>query len=216
MKIKLAIADDNPFMMSAVKAKIAFFPEIDLKFTAQSGTELLDQLTDNHHIDMVLMDIEMPGMDGIEATAKVSSLYPHIKIIVLTVFDEDEYIFQAIQAGAHGYLLKETDPKSLFNGMKETLEGGATMTPSIALKTLRLLRNPIEPLEEKERLKVALTEREMQVLEQLGKGLSYKAIAENLIVSVGTIRKHIESIYRKLQVHNKTEAVEKAKRNRII
>jgi DNA-binding NarL/FixJ family response regulator len=136
---------------------------------------------------------------------------------MLTVFDNDENIFNAIKAGADGYLLKEVNPKDLHQGIIETLNGGATMTPSIALKTLKLFRNPI--VFEDNSIKteeINLSVREIEVLEQLSKGLTYNVIAENLFLSVGTVRKHIENIYTKLQVHNKLEAIQKAKNNNII
>jgi DNA-binding NarL/FixJ family response regulator len=212
--IKTAIVDDNSFLMNAVKEKLSFFDDIDIKFTAVNGSEIVSKLNDNHNIDLVLMDIEMPVLNGIEATEQVKRKYPHIKIIMLTVFDNDEHIFNAIKAGADGYLLKEVNAKDLHDGILETLNGGAAMTPSIAMKTLKLLRNPVDFKNQNE--EISLSEREIQVLEQLSKGLSYQLIAENLFLSRGTIRKHIENIYRKLQVHNKLEAVEKAKRNNLI
>jgi DNA-binding NarL/FixJ family response regulator len=212
--IKTAIVDDNSFLMNAVKEKLSFFDDIDIKFTAVNGSEIVSKLNDNHNIDLILMDIEMPVLNGIEATEQVKRKYPHIKIIMLTVFDNDEHIFNAIKAGADGYLLKEVNAKDLHEGILETLNGGAAMTPSIAMKTLKLLRNPVNFKNQNE--EISLTDREIQVLEQLSKGLSYQLIAENFFLSRGTIRKHIENIYRKLQVHNKLEAVEKAKRNNLI
>lgn len=212
--IKTAIVDDNSFLMNAVKEKLSFFEDIDIKFTAVNGSEIVSKLSDNHNIDLILMDIEMPVLNGIEATEQVKRKYPHIKIIMLTVFDNDEHIFNAIKAGADGYLLKEVNAKDLHEGIVETLNGGAAMTPSIAMKTLKLLRNPVDFKNQND--EISLSEREIQVLEQLSKGLSYQLIAENLFLSRGTIRKHIENIYRKLQVHNKLEAVEKAKRNNLI
>ena len=215
MITRIAIVDDNTFLIKAVEEKLSFFEDLQVRFTAMNGEDVLEKLEENHNIDLILMDIEMPVMNGIEATYLVKQKYPHIKIIMLTVFDNDENIFSAINAGADGYLLKEINAGDLHSGILETLNGGAAMNPSIALKTLKLLRNPfIEDKQEKEELK--LTGREVDVLEQLSKGLSYNAVAENLILSTGTIRKHIENIYRKLQVHNKLEAVEKAKRNNII
>jgi len=162
------------------------------------------------------MDIEMPKLDGIGATEIIKQKFPHIKIIMLTVFDNDANIFNAIKAGADGYLLKEVSPDELKKGILETLNGGATMTPSIAMKTLNLFRNPtlIEPSTIDENIK--LTTREIEVLEQLSKGLKYDAIANNLILSSGTIRKHVENIYNKLKVHNKLEAIQKAKNNNLI
>lgn len=214
--IKLAIVDDNTFLQRAIQDKLDFFEDIDLKFKANHGEDLLEKLEKNHNLDVILMDIEMPKMNGIEATEMVKSKYPHIKIIMLTVFDNDENIFKSIKAGADGYLLKEVNPEELHNAIIETLNGGAIMTPSIALKTLKLFRNPevFENISIKEEYN--LTPREIEVLEQLSKGLKYTAIAENLFLSAGTIRKHVENIYAKLQVHNKLEAIQKAKSNKII
>lgn len=214
MSVRIAIVDDNTFLIKAVEEKLSFFEDLEVRYTAMHGEELLAKLEENHNIDLILMDIEMPIMNGIEATFKVKQKYPHIKIIMLTVFDNDENIFNAIKAGADGYLLKEINAGDLHSGILETLNGGAAMNPSIALKTLKLLRNPF--VEERETEDIKLTTREVEVLEQLSKGLSYNAVAENLYLSTGTIRKHIENIYRKLQVHNKLEAVQKAKRNNII
>jgi DNA-binding NarL/FixJ family response regulator len=216
MNIKIAIVDDNSFLIKAVKEKLSFFKDLTIKFSAFNGSDLLAKLENNHNINLILMDIEMPVLNGIEATEIVKQKYPHIKIIMLTVFDNDENIFNAIKAGADGYLLKEINAKDLHDGIVDTLNGGAAMNPSIALKTLRLLRNPIEIDNKLEQENIKLTKREIEVLEQLSKGLSYNLIAKNLILSTGTIRKHIENIYKKLQVHNKLEAVQKAKRNKLI
>ena len=215
--IKIAIAEDNLFLHKTILEKISFFDDLACRLTASDGAELLQKLEQNHNIDVILMDIEMPKMDGIEATFAVKARYPHIKIIMLTIFDNDEKIFDAIKAGADGYLLKEVKSGELHQGIHETLSGGAAMTPSIALKTLKLLRNPM-PLRTKnpDETDVKLTTREVEVLEQLSKGLNYNLIAKNLFISTGTVRKHIENIYSKLQVHNKLEAVEKAKNSNII
>ena len=216
MNIKIAIADDNLFLIKTVKEKLSFFKDLVCKYSALNGSELLTKLEGNHNIDIILMDIEMPVLNGIEATEIIKNKYPHIKIIMLTVFDNDENIFNAIKAGADGYLLKEIDAKSLHDGIIDTLNGGAAMNPSIALRTLKLLRNPIALENKQEQEHIKLTKREVEVLEQLSKGLSYNLIAKNLILSKGTVRKHIENIYRKLQVHNKLEAVHKAKLNKLI
>ena len=214
--IKIVIADDNSFLLKTATEKLSFFDDFSVKFTAIHGIDLLEKLEKNHNIDLILMDIEMPKMNGIEATACIKQKYPQIKIIMLTVFDNDENIFKSIKAGADGYLLKEVNPKDLQQGILDTLNGGATMTPSIALKTLRLFRNPIVPDIPVEQQDIKLTPREIEVLEQLSKGLKYDLIADNLFLSSGTVRKHIENIYAKLQVHNKLEAIQKAKSNNII
>jgi DNA-binding NarL/FixJ family response regulator len=214
--IKIAIVDDNFFLIKAVEEKLSFFDDFSVKITADNGQSLLDKLEKNHNVDLILMDIEMPVMNGIEATQVVKQRYPQIKIIMLTVFDNDENIFKSIKAGADGYLLKEVNAKDLHQGIIETLNGGATMTPSIALKTLKLFRNPIDFENVNNEEEIQLTAREVEVLEQLSKGLKYQHIAENLFLSVGTIRKHVENIYTKLQVHNKLEAIQKAKNNKLI
>lgn len=216
MPVKIAIVDDKFFLAKAVAEKLSFFKEFHLKFTAEHGADLLTKLDDNLHIDLILMDIEMPVLNGIEATALVKQKYPQIKIIMLTVFDNDEHIFNAIKAGADGYLLKDTTPDELQKGIIETLSGGAAMNASIAMRTLKLLRNPEAISNLQEREEISLSSREIDVLEQLGKGLSYTKIAENLFLSPSTVRKHIENIYKKLQVHSKIEAVAKARQNNII
>ncbi|GGC77967.1 DNA-binding response regulator [Flavobacterium lutivivi] len=213
--VRIVIVDDNVFLQKAVAEKLSFFEDLTLKFTALNGVDLLDKLVKNKNIDLILMDIEMPECNGIEATKLVKDKYPQIKIIMLTVFDNDENIFNAIKAGADGYLLKEVNPKELHQGIHETMNGGAAMNPSIALKTLKLLRNPVE-FNTTEQEEIKLSTREIEVLEQLSKGLNYNVIAENLFLSPSTVRKHIENIYTKLQVHNKLEAIQKAKNNKLI
>tara|TARA_R110000868_G_scaffold222048_2_gene473899 strand:+ start:10356 stop:11006 length:651 start_codon:yes stop_codon:yes gene_type:complete len=216
MEIKVAIVDDNSFLLKAVEDKLAFFEAIVIKWKAVNGLQCLEKLEEDHHLDLILMDIEMPVLGGIEATEKIKNKYPQIKIVMLTVFNTDENIFNAIKAGADGYLLKEVGPDALYKGIFDTLNGGAAMTPSIALRTLRLLRNPIAIDNISAQEEVFLTNREIEVLEQLSKGLSYTMIAENLFLSPSTVRKHIENIYTKLQVHSKLEAVQKAKRINLI
>jgi DNA-binding NarL/FixJ family response regulator len=214
--IKIALADDNTFLIKSAQEKLSFFEDFTVKFTALNGIELLEKLDINRNGDLILMDIEMPKMNGIEATYAIKQKYPQIKIIMLTVFNNDENIFKSIKAGADDYLLKEVPPKDLQQGILDTLNGGATMTPSIALKTLKLFRNLVEFDTVTNPDDIKLTMREIEVLEQLSKGLKYNFIAENRFLSVGTVRKHIENIYTKLQVHNKLEAIQKARDNKLI
>ena len=216
MHIKIAVAEDNNFLAKSVIEKLSFFDELSFKYRATDGNDLMHKLTENHNLDVILMDIQMPGVDGIEATQMVKKKYPHIKIIMLTVFDDESKIFQAIKSGANGYLLKEIDAESLHKSIVEVVSGGAPMTPSIALKTLNLLRNPIEVEDQQALEKTKLSPRETAILEQLSKGLNYNEIAKNLIISPSTVRKHIENIYKKLQVHNKMEAVLKAFKHNLI
>ena len=199
--LKLAIVDDNSFLIHAIKEKLSFFEDVSVKHTSLNGSELLTKLQENHNLDLILMDIEMPVLNGIETTQMVKQKYPHIKIIMLT---------------ADGYLLKEINPKDLYEGIFETLNGGAAMTPSIAMKTLKLLRNPIDIQNLRDKEQISLSAREVEVLDQLSKGLTYTVIAEHLFLSPSTVRKHIENIYKKLQVHSKIEAVQKARNHNII
>lgn len=129
MPVKIAIVDDKLFLARAVAEKLSFFEEFSLKFIAENGADLITQLDENSNVDLILMDIEMPVLNGIEATALVKQKYPQIKIIMLTVFDNDEHIFNAIKAGADGYLLKDTTPDVLKKGIEETLAGGGSNEP---------------------------------------------------------------------------------------
>lgn len=214
---KIAVAEDNSLLAKSIQEKIGFFgDELRFKFRGINGQDLLQKLAQDSNVDVILMDIQMPEMNGIEATKQVVQKYPHIKVIMLTVLDDENHIFQAIQAGANGYILKDEPPHKLLSGILEIMQGGAPMSTGIALKALRMLRNPLDnPTEELEE-KTDLSARETDVLLQLSKGFDYKQIAENLHISPSTVRKHIENIYVKLQVHNKIDAVSKAQKQRII
>ena len=216
MKISIAIAEDNYFLAQSLVEKLSFFEQLSVSFLAENGVELIEKLNKVHHIDVILMDIQMPKLNGIQATEKIKNRFQKSKIIMLTIFNEDENIFNSIKAGANGYLLKEIDPESLHKAILEVMSGGAPMTPSIALKTINLLRNPLPISSDSNMEATKLSKREIEVLVHLSKGLNYKLIAGNLFISTGTVRKHIENIYRKLQVHNKIEAIQKAKKERII
>lgn len=211
--IKIAIVEDNTFLMRTIIEKLDN-PEILIKYKAFNGKEIIDLLKVNNTLDVILMDLEMPILNGIEATREIKTKYPQIKIIINTVFDNDENIFNAIKAGADGYLLKDVDSEKLIEAIRDILKGGAVMTPSIAMKTLKLLKNPVDFSKSEE--VIQLSEREIEVLEQLSKGLKNKDIASNLNVSFFTVKKHIENIYRKLQAHNRIELIQKARDNRLI
>lgn len=213
--IKILIVEDNFFLQKALEEKISNFSDIVIKDTAQNGEEAIAILKNNHVIDLILMDIEMPKMNGIIATEIIKNKYPQIKIVMITVFDNDDNVFNAIKAGADGYLLKETKSEKIYEAIQETLSGGAVMSPSIAMKTLKLLKNPIV-LENPEKETVTLSVREIEVLEQLSKGLKNKDIANNLFISFSTVKKHIENIYTKLQAHNRIELIQKARNNNLI
>ena len=214
--IKILVVEDNFFLQKALEEKLSIFSDVIIKDTAQNGEEAIAILEENHIVDLILMDIEMPKMNGIKATEIIKTKFPQIKIVMITVFDNDDNVFNAIKAGADGYLLKETKAEKIYEAIMETLNGGAAMSPSIAMKTLKLLKNPqlLEGVESTEL--VELSVREIEVLEQLSKGLKNSAIADNLFISFSTVKKHIENIYRKLQAHNRIELIQKAKQNKLL
>jgi len=214
--MKIALAEDNNFLAQSIVERISFFDDLIFKYRCVNGADLLKKLENDHNLDVILMDIQMPVMDGISATEIVKTKYPHIKIIMLTVFDDAENIFNSILAGADGYLLKDENAEQLYKGIMEIDNGGAPMSPSIAFKALKLLRNPMEIHPSKSNGNFELTKREIEVLEQLSTGLNNNEIGDNLHISPGTVRKHVENIYRKLHVHNKVEAVNLAKKERLI
>ena len=213
--IKILLVEDNFFLQKALEEKLSFFSDVMIKETAQNGEEAIAILEKNHVFDLILMDIEMPKMNGIKATEIIKSKYPQIKIVMITVFDTDDNVFNAIKAGADGYLLKETKAEKIYEAIGETLSGGAAMSPSIAMKTLKLLKNPII-FESTETEHIELSMREIEILEQLSKGLKNKDIADNLFISFSTVKKHIENIYKKLQAHNRIELIQKAKQNGLL
>lgn len=217
MKIRVAVAEDKPFLAEAIQNKIELFPDsLEFLFHASDGRGMLEQLAGHPGVDAILMDIEMPEMNGIEATEAVCQRFPHIKVIMFTVYDDETRIFQAIQAGAMGYLLKDEPPQVIHDSILMIMDGGAPMSPTIAAKSLQLLRDPSRAQNQSEPNDFALTKRETEVLEQLSEGLEYQEIATNLFISPATVRKHIENIYRKLQVNNKMRAVNKATRHGLI
>lgn len=216
MKLKIALAEDDNMLAKTIIEKLSFFDDLNFKFRASNGKDIVDKINANHNIDVILMDIQMPKIDGIEATEIINNKYPQIKIIMFTVFDDDINIFKAIKAGANGYLLKDAEPKLLHKSILEVVNGGAAMMPSIASKALNLLRNPLQILDKEDKEKVILSARETEILELLSKGFNYKKIATNLLIATKTVNKHIENIYKKLKVHNKLEAVNKGKKYRFI
>jgi DNA-binding NarL/FixJ family response regulator len=208
MKIKVALAEDVPQLQEAISNNLKGFEGIELLFIASNGQELIDRLSTSKP-ELILMDINMPVLDGISATRRIKAMYPGIRIVMLTVFDDGESIFNAILAGANGYLLKDSKPSKLLEALEEAMDGGAPMSPQIAAKSLQLIRgNRTEKLPEENDFK--LTKRELEILDRLSSGETYQQIADKIFISPKTVRKHIENIYTKLHVHNKVEAIRKA------
>lgn len=215
MIISVGIAEDNPELMKSVLEKISIFDNVEVLWVAENGYRACE-LAREHTPDLILMDINMPEMNGIEATGILSEEFENLKVVMLTVFDESDKIFNSIMAGAAGYLLKDEKPGKLLLAIEEAIDGGAPMSPAIAVKALKLIRSGSTAAETLPTIDFGLTTREVEILECIGQGGSYQTIADKLFISPQTVRKHIENIYRKLQVHNKVEAVQLALRHGMI
>lgn len=214
-KLRIAIADDQALMRKVVCDKLALFEDIEVKHKAASGRQLIDLLHQDSDVDLILMDVQMDEIGGIEATRYIKEHFKEIKVLMLSVFDDDQSVFEAIKAGAEGYLLKDIEAKGLYEGIQDTSKGGAAMTPSIAIRVLKYLKFHAPSTEEKS-ANYTLSKRETEVLELLSQGMTYKTIAERLFLSPHTVRKHIDNIYAKLNACSKIEAINIARQNKLI
>lgn len=211
--IRIAIAEDIERIFNTLKNKIELSKDFQVVEWCKTGKEMLHKIQQGLEVDVILMDIEMPEMNGIEATSKIIANYPYAKILMCSVYDDEQHLFEAIMAGAKGYILKDETPEKVHRSLFETLEGGSAMSSSMALKALNIIKNG-KPISEKEDENTSnLTKRELEIVELLAKGLSYERVSDTLGISYGTTRKHIENIYRKLNVHSKLDAINKLKNN---
>lgn len=214
--IRLALAEDNSAALRALKEKLSAYPDLTIRYEVSNGEELLTMFSADSGIDIILMDIEMPVMDGITATRIIKERYPEVKVVMVTIYDNDQSIFDAIQSGADSYILKETKSEKIYETINDTLNGGAVMSPSIAVKALRVLKQNNPGIKVREKNSGELTVRETEILECLSEGLTNKRIAEKLSISPFTVKRHIENIYVKLQAMSRVELVEKGKRKGLI
>lgn len=221
MTVKIALTEDNAINRNTFLQKIKGQNNLQLVFIANNGNQCLEQLSGLPHNllpQVIFMDIEMPEMDGIETIRVAKSLYPHLHFIILTVFDDDEKIFEAVKAGASGYLLKHESMSALEEAIVQVLEyGGAPMSPAVARKTLQLLSRGFTAAQERasqNSLPDTLTEREIEVLNHMVNGWDAKRISSELNISVLTIRKHIANIYDKLHINSKAQAISLAHRQK--
>ena len=209
-KIPIAITDDRKALRQSIVERLVETGRIEMLFEAENGEDFLYKMAQRAGFrlpQVVLMDIEMPLKNGIETVREAFALYPEVNFLMLTVFDDDDKIFEAIKAGAVGYLLKEEKPEVIVRAIEEIIEfGGAPMSPRIARKTMNLLAQAT-PSVQADKNTEKLSDREMQVLKFLVDGLDYKNIAEKLDISPNTIRKHIDNIYKKLYVTSRAQAV---------
>lgn len=212
-KIKIALAEDQAVNRNTFLRKAELMKSCELVFVAANGHDCLEQLKglpENKKPDVMFMDIEMPGLNGIETITLAHKLYPSIHFLVLTVFDDDDKVFEAIKAGAEGYLLKHENAVVLEEAAYNVIEfGGAPMSPAIARKTLQLLSR--SQVEEKQNssspLPANISEREMEVLQLMVSGLDAKSISSKMNLSVHTVRKHIANVYEKLHVCSKAQVI---------
>ena len=213
--IRIAVTDDKLVNRKTVKNNLTDAKDIEIIFEAINGEDFLEkmqQLSPEQQPQLVLMDIDMPVMNGIEAIATGTIKYPHVKFLVLTVFDDDEKIFEAIQAGAGGYLLKDDSAAQLIEAINNAVEfNGVPMSPAIARKTLQWMRSGGKPAAaQNESHKEILSDRETEILKLMVEGLDYKKIAERLFISPLTVRTHTSKIYEKLHVNSKAQAIQMA------
>lgn len=201
--MKILICDDQAVIRDGLELLLKLEKDFQIVGCAQDGAEAVE-LTAKHQPNLVLMDLKMPGMNGIEATREIRRKFPQVKILVLTTYDDDEWVFDAIRAGADGYLLKDTPRQKIVEAIRGTLSGKSFVDPGVAGKLLQQVAGqqpqPASLLTQK------LTEREADVLRLLAKGLTNAEIAAALSLSEGTVRNHVSAILEKLGVSDRTQA----------
>lgn len=201
--MKIIVCDDQAIIRDGLAMLLNLEPDIEVVGVAQDGEEGV-ALTAQHQPDLVLMDLKMPGMNGIEATRQIRASFPCIKVLVLTTYDDDEWVFDAIRAGADGYVLKDTPREKVIAALRGTVEGKTFVDPSVAGKLLNHIASsqPLPPT----LITDKLTSRETDVLRLLARCCSNADIASQLNLSEGTVRNHISSIFAKLNISDRTQA----------
>jgi len=210
MSIKISIYEDNYSLRDVLTYLVMGASGFELVGSWPEATHILEQCAENKP-DVILMDIDMPGITGIEATRLVKDKYPEINIMILTMFEDRDKIFDAICAGATGYLLKKSSSIEIISAIEELNRGGSPMSGEIARKVLGFFSKPL-----KADNNYQLSNRELDILKCLVNGDSYKMVAESCFISIGTVYTHINNIYKKLHVNSKSEAVVKAIKERLV
>jgi len=216
--IRIAVFDDSEDQRLSFKYLIGMQSDMSLVGIFENAVNAIENLR-RCKPDIILMDIEMPGISGIEAVRQIKEKMPNAVILMQTIFDEDSTIFDAIKAGASGYLLKKSSPVKIIDSIREAYEGGAPMSPAIASKVLRFFResDKIDKDSSEKAPKIYdLTSRELEILAELVNGNSYKMVSANLNITYNTVNTHVRHIYEKLHVHSIGEAVAKAIKERLI
>ena len=211
VKIRVMITDDHPVVREGLSAMLSREQDIEVVGEAGNGREAIEKAR-NLKPDVVLMDLRMPEVDGVEAMRQIRVNNPDIKFIVLTTYDNDEYIFRGIEAGARAYLLKDSPREEMFRAIRVVSEGGSLIEPAVAGKVL----DRFAELSRQVQVPATLSEREVEVLRLIAKGISNKIIATSLSISESTVKTHVQSIFNKLEVNDRTEAVTEAIKKGII
>lgn len=211
MTLNVGIVEDDPSIRESIASLIDATAGFSCSEVFESVESALERISDPPP-DVLLMDINLGGMSGIEGVRRLKGIFPKMNILMLTVFEENDKIFQSLCAGASGYLLKRTPPAKILDAITEVHQGGAPMTASVARKVLSLFTSIAPPTLPD----LHLTARESEILQHLVSGSSYKKISRDLFISFDTVNSHIKNIYEKLQVHSKTEAVAKALQHRLV
>lgn len=211
MSVSIVIYEDNTTLRESLSSLLALTGEYTVLASYPDCSNVISDIKDKHP-DVVLMDIDMPGINGIEAVKKIRTINAVVQIIMLTVFDDNSHVFDAMYAGANGYLLKKYVSDKLVHAIREVLEGGAPMSPSIARMIISRMQENIK-IPAKNYL---LTNREKEILHLLSKGNSFKLIAAELFISLDTVRTHIKHIYDKLHVRSQGEAISKAINEKLV
>jgi DNA-binding NarL/FixJ family response regulator len=209
--IRILIYEDNPQLREGLTMLINGTDGFEVLAAYKNCNEVVAEV-EAWKPEVILMDIDMPGVNGIEGLKQIRNINTEVKILMLTVFDDNKNVFESLKAGANGYLLKKTPPSKLLDYIIEAASGGAPMTASIASQVLKMfseIKNPVHA-------DYNLSEREKQVLQLLVNGYSYKLIAADLFIAIDTVRSHIKKVYEKLHVNSKSEAVAKAFKDNIV
>lgn len=215
MALRVVIFDDNKNILDSVSLLLQTAPEFELAGAFTHAQHCVEAVRKTHP-DIVLMDIEMPGVSGIEATILLKKEFPHVQVLMQTVFEDDEQVFDSICAGASGYILKNNLNTKLIGALQELQFGGSPMSPTIARKVLSKMQQIPQHIKKEKIADYQLTPREKEVLHCIVEGLSHKMIAARLEISYETVRSHVKKIYEKLHVASLTEAVAKAINQRIV
>ena len=210
-EINVALCEDNESFRESLLQFIDDTPGYRVCISLPSADNIIDAIEKNKP-DVVLMDIDMPGINGIKATGMIKNHFPAINVLILTVYEDEQRIFDAILAGATGYLLKKTPPSKILECIAEVQDGGASMSASIVKKVINYFSHKVKD----ETNEYTLSQRELTILQCLVNGDSYKMIADHCSISIGTVRSHINNIYKKLHINSKSEAVAKAIKERLV